>query len=447
MKDTILKHLWTIPLFLRGWLNMKNIVEHKVYSTTQIKKKFGFRVLLKFDDGTEETRQFSGFLTKKEANAEREKIIAQLVTKTFIIEKKERLSQFLIEWLESDIKVRTAANTYDSYRNAILNHIIPILGNVYLTEITRMQIKNMYEKIAEKSHRIASISKTIMNTSLRYAVNKGKISENVAIGVSLPKTVKTNAYHTRAIKESSTLNLQQLIILIEASKGTQIYMQILFAALMGLRKSEINGLKYSDVDFVHQKLHVSRQLGRLPNSDDVELKPKTKTKQEIKLKTESSDRILDIPDFLFEEILKCRKQYIKNRNRRKKEFQDLDYICCSTYGRPRSRDFHFKLFKKLLKENNLPDIRWHDLRHSYATLLLKNEFNLKAISKILGHAKEIVTADNYIDNQEIIADGVSELVDYMDEVLPKKPEHFIEEEKVFDCSNLDMPNVYDKIMA
>lgn len=125
----------------------------------------------------------------------------------------------------------------------------------------------------------------------------------------------------------------------------------------------------------------------------------------------------------------------------------MDYICCSTYGRPRSRDFHFKLFKKLLKENNLPDIRWHDLRHSYATLLLKNEFNLKAISKILGHAKEIVTADNYIDNQEIIADGVSELVDYMDEVLPKKPEHFIEEEKVFDCSNLDMPNVYDKIMA
>ena len=81
--------------------------------------------------------------------------------------------------------------------------------------------------------------------------------------------------------------------------------------------------------------------------------------------------------------------------------QDLDYICCSTYGRPRSKEFHFQTFKKLLKENNLPDIRWHDLRLSYATLLLKNEFNLKAISKILGHAKEIVTADNYIDMQGV----------------------------------------------
>ena len=177
------------------------------------------------------------------------------------------------------------------------------------------------------------------------------------------------------------------------------------------------------------------------------LKPKTKTKQEIKLKTESSDRILDIPDFLFEEILKSRKQYIKNRNRRKKDFQDLDYICCSTYGRPRSKDYHFKQFKKLLKENNLPEIRWHDLRHSYATLLLKNEFNLKAISKILGHAKEIVTSDNYIDNQEIITDGVTELLDYIEDVLPKNPEHYIEEENIFDCSDLDIPNVYEKIMA
>lgn len=66
---------------------------------------------------------------------------------------------------------------------------------------------------------------------------------------------------------------------------------------------------------------------------------------------------------------------------------------------------------------------------------------------MLGHAKEIVTADNYIDNQEIIADGVSELVDYVEEVLPERPNHYIEEEMIFDCSNLDMPNVYEKFMA
>lgn len=428
-------------------MNIRNIVEHKVYSVIQIKKKFGFRVLLKFDDETKETRQFAGFSTKKEANAEREKVISQLVTKTFIVPKKQLLAEFLIEWLEGDIKVRTVANTYYGYRNAIINHIIPILGKVYLTDITRAQIKNMYAVIAEKSHRIASLSKTIMNTSMRFALNKGKIIENPALDVSLPKSVKTGAYHTRTIKERNTLNLEQIVILIEASKDTKIYMQILFAVLMGLRRSEINGLKFSDVDFIHQKLHISRQLGRIANCDEAEFKPNTKTKQEIELKTESSERILDIPDFLFEEILKCRKQYEKNRNRRKKTFQDLDYICCSTSGRPRSLQYHFAPFKKLLKENNLPDIRWHDLRHSYATLLLKNEFNLKAISKMLGHAKEIVTADNYIDNQEIIADGVTELEEYINEVLPNKSQNYNEEENIFDCTKFNITTEFEKLTA
>lgn len=428
-------------------MDMKNIIEHKVYNVIKLKNKFGFRVLLQFDDGTKEIRQFSGFSTKKEANSEREQIIAQLVTKKFIVSKKQLVSNFLIEWLEKDIKVRNAANTYSSYKNAIKNHIVPYLGKIYLTDLTRSDVKNMYIYIAKKSHPIAEISKNVMNTSMRFAVNKGLIVENPAKDVPLPKNIARNAYHTRAIQESKTLNLNQIVVLIEASRGTGIYMQVLFAILMGLRRSEINGLKYSDVDFVHQKLHISRQLGRAPNSEGIEFKGENITKQEIKLKTASSDRILDIPDFLFEEILKCRNQYEKNRNRRKKEFQDLNYICCSSYGRPRSTQYHFKPFKEILKSKGLPNIRWHDLRHSYATLLLKNEFNLKAISKILGHAKEIVTADIYIDNQEIIADGTGELKDYMEEVIPKNAIEFNESEKVFDYSGLDVTKAFNNLIA
>lgn len=427
-------------------MEQKYIINHTVYNIIKIKNKYGFRVLLKFDDGSEEIRQFSGFITRKDANVEKEKVIAQLVNNSFLVSKKQKLCDFLEEWLEKDIKIRATANTYYSYKNTIKKHIIPILGDVYITELTRLQIKNMYVGIAECSHKIASFAKTIMNTSMRYAISKGKLSDNPASDVPLPKTVKTSAYHTRTIKENNTLSVEQIAILISASKGTGIYMQVLFATLMGLRRGEINGLKYSDIDFVRQKLHVTRQLGRVANSDDIEFAPKTKTKQEIKLKTESSERILDIPDFLFEEILKERKQYEKNRNRRKKEFQDLDYICCSTYGRPRSIQYNQAPFKKILKENNLPDIRWHDLRHSYATLLLKNDFNLKAISKMLGHSKEIVTADNYINNQEIIADGVVELVGYMEDVLPDTPVNYSENEKLYDYSGYDMSTIFENLI-
>ena len=86
-------------------------------------------------------------------------------------------------------------------------------------------------------------------------------------------------------------------------------------------------------------------------------------------------------------------------------------------------------FKKLLKENGLPDIRWHDLRATYCTILLKNDFNPKAVSKLMGHAKEIITIDVYGDNREIIEDCLENLEPFIDEVLP--------EEEVIDLCDVD----------
>ena len=92
-------------------------------------------------------------------------------------------------------------------------------------------------------------------------------------------------------------------------------------------------------------------------------------------------------------------------------------------------NFHWVHFKKLLKENGLPDIRWHDLRATYCTILLKNDFNPKAVSKLMGHAKEIITIDVYGDNREIIEDCLENLEPFIDEVLP--------EEEVIDLCDVD----------
>lgn len=83
-----------------------------------------------------------------------------------------------------------------------------------------------------------------------------------------------------------------------------------------------------------------------------------------------------------------------------------------------SKDFHWKYFKKLLRENDLPDIRWHDLRSTYATMLLKENISPKAVSKTLGHAKEIITIDVYGDNKEIISGDIPELDSFIKDVLP-----------------------------
>ena len=109
-----------------------------------------------------------------------------------------------------------------------------------------------------------------------------------------------------------------------------------------------------------------------------------------------------IPDYVFEAIIEERKKYNKNKNRRKRQFKDLDYICCSSYGRPRSKSYHFKEFKRILNENNLPNIRFHDLRKSYTTMLLGNNFDIKTISKLLGHSSEEITLNSYTNKYLLI---------------------------------------------
>lgn len=140
-------------------------------------------------------------------------------------------------------------------------------------------------------------------------------------------------------------------------------------------------------------------------------------KQELRLKTRSSKRELPIPDIVFEAILQARKQYEENRKRYGDDFLDGDYICCSNKGKPRSKDYHWKYYKKLLEECELPDIRWHDLRSTYCTLLLKNDFSPKAVSKMMGHAKELITVDVYGDDKNIIPEDIPELLAYMNEVM------------------------------
>ena len=236
------------------------------------------------------------------------------------------------------------------------------------------------------------------------------------------KKIAKKPYHTRNIDTQKTLNMDQILILLEASRNTPIHMQVLFNVLMGLRRREINGVKYSDVDYINRTLRVQRQLGKKLNTKKEDFAPKTFTKQEVRLKTPSSYRDLPIPDYVFEAILEQRKIYERNRSHRATVFEDLDYICCSATGRPRSKDFHWTHYKKLLKENGLPNIRWHDLRSTFCTLLLKNDFNPKAVSKLMGHAKEIITMDVYGDNRGIIADCVDEIQPFIDEVLPAEDE-------------------------
>lgn len=412
-------------------LSLQQYIAWEVTPVMPLKGKFGYRVFLKYMDDSVKIQQKSGFATEKEAAAGREKTIGELYSGKYIVYANVRFKEFLEVWIEEDIRTRVKSyETYISFKSTARLHIIPVLGNKKMVEINRGDIQKLYNEKTEYSVAVAKSVKTIMNVSMRYAVEKKFIAENPAVGINLPKKVEKTPYHTRNIDTQKTLTQDQIITLLEASRETPIHMQILFNVLMGLRRKEINGLKYSDIDYINRTLTVQRQLGRNFDPKDDGSEARALTKQEIHLKTESSYRIIPIPDYVFEAILEERKRYESNKRRRSTVFQDLDYICCSSNGIPRSTDYHWTHYKKLLKENNLPDIRWHDLRSTFCTLLLKNDFNPKAVSKLMGHAKEIITMDVYGDKRLIIADCVDEIQPFIDEVMEvnEQQENMQEEE-------------------
>lgn len=404
-------------------MERKTYVDFKVGEVIRLKNRYGYRITLIYPDGSERIQQKGGFTKEKDAKKARDLTVAELYSGSFVVDESLKVKDFLSEWHETVIK-KKKATTYSSYHYQLKNHIYPALGNLKLSDLNKGHLIKFYADVSKKSYSSAKNCRVILLTALRYAVGKKLISENPAEDLYVPKSEtvkqkeKKKEYRTINIDSQATLTVEQLKLLIEKAKESKVYMYILFAGLMGLRKSEILGLKYSDVDFTRQTLYVQRQLGKDLSKPQDELPKKTLTKQEVSLKTRSSKRVLDIPDIVFNAILEQRRIYEKNRRRRPGQFQDEGYICCSSYGRPQSASYCYKEYKRLLSDNGLPNIRFHDLRHTYATILTNEEIDVKAISNSLGHSKTIITVDVYTDKKQMIVDVSEQTQEFACEIFP-----------------------------
>jgi len=393
--------------------NNDGYINYKVKGPMQIKKSYGIRIVFEYEDGDKLTQQIAGFSDINEAEIEKHKAIAAIEDGTYLVNGSFKLEEFIFVWFES-IKPDITYNTFYNYKGVINNHIIPVLGYKRMKDINRADIYKLYNTVFAYSESVAYQVKTIIKNYLDFCVSHKAIKTNYAVDIQMPKNAKKKQYHERTINIEDTLTHEQVLKLLEASKNKDLYLMILLGAVLGLRRSEIIGLKYSDVDFLKRTITVSRQLGRDMDKPKELLPPKTFTKQEIKPKTDSSVRTIELPDIIFNAILEERTKYEKRKSRRKKEFQDDGYLCCSSYGRPRSNNFHYKPYKELLKELNLPDIRWHDLRSTAITQLLLNGVNSKATACFAGHAKENVTVDSYSDNKQLSVVKLRKLDDFIE---------------------------------
>lgn len=207
-----------------------------------------------------------------------------------------------------------------------------------------------------------------------------------------------------------------------------LFIPLLITIATGCRISELIALQFGNINVRTGELTIKTQLGKKIYSDE---KAGSIYKQHVKLKSRAGERIILLPEFIIDEIILAHTRY----NILKKtipEFQDNGYVWCQANGLPHGRNDYRKPFQRLKEKLNLSDdFHWHDLRHSYCTLMVQNGANLKQLSITMGHYSELFSLSVYTDMNFIICNGFPEFDEFIDSVLPEPPK---EEENIVEIA-------------
>jgi integrase len=307
------------------------------------------------------------------------------------------LGEYLDYWLEKYAKTKTKPKTYAEYEKIINNHIKPSLGDIMLKKLTSIQIQDYYSnKLNVLSAQSVLHHHRILTKSLNNAIKWKFIKENVAKDAEPPRPEP---------KEMKTLSVEELNILLEtAKKITPVYYPIIYAAShTGMRKSELIGLKWSNVDLNLEKIYVRETITEANGKYFFNPRPKNGKSRGVKLTTELTKLL----------------QNLKNLNDERKKilgetYNPLDLVFCNSVGNISASSEITRGLKRALKDANLPDIRFHDLRHTHATILLKAGVHPKIVSERLGHTKIGITLDLYSEVTNTIE---QQAVSALDEML------------------------------
>lgn len=299
-------------------------------------------------------------------------------------------SDLLLEWLEV-AKTTVELVTYSSYSNMVKGVIYPYFQEKKIP-LTKLQARDIQQFYTQELKRVKASTvihyHAMIHNALKYAVKNDLIDSNPAAKVERPKMERyVGGYY----------DSQELSKLFEIAEGTKLSLPIIFGAFYGLRRSEIIGLKWDAIDFHNNSITIKHTVTacNIDGKHIVIAKDKTKTK--------SSFRTLPLVDQVKELLLETKAQQEENMRLcgRCYNTEYLDYICVNEIGELIRPNYITAAFKSLLERNCLRIIRFHDLRHSCASLLVANGVHIKKVQLWLGHSDYATTANIYshLDNE------------------------------------------------
>jgi integrase len=314
--------------------------------------------------------------TRQEVQEKLKKALRDQQQGRLIASPQQTLEQYLPQWLEAhraSIRIRT----YERYEQYVRIHLIPSLGKIKLQKLTALHIQNLY---TELGRRLSSSTLNALHAMLHKALEDALKWELVARNVSDAVTVPRRAHY-----ETKPLSIEQAKSLLETARGDSLEALWVLALTTGMRRGEVLALKWQDLNFEQSMLQVRRIFTRERGNRYIEAEPKT----------EKSRRSIMLTSITVDALKQHRVRQLETRLQAGEAWQDADLVFCTQFGTPLNHNWVLRQFKKLLAKAGLPDMRFHDLRHSVATILLGMGVHPKIVQELLGHNRIQETVDRY----------------------------------------------------
>jgi len=292
--------------------------------------------------------------------------------------KNVRVGEYLDKWLTDAVRDTVRPSTYERHEALIRLHIRPTLGRLKLKVLTPAHVQGLYRDRLDSGLAPATVQKihVILHKALAQAVRWSLVPRNVTEAVKAPRPTP---------KEMKPLSREETRRLLEGSQGDHLEALYILAVHTGMRQGELLGLKWDDVDLENGVIHLRRTL--------------TRHKGRLFLgetKTKGSRRTVNLTEPAIEALRGHLQRQLGEMEQLGDLYKDQGLIFSTQAGTPiNPTNLRKRSLEPLLRKAGLPKIRFHDLRHTCATLLLGQNVHPKYVQELLGHATVAITLDTY----------------------------------------------------
>lgn len=327
----------------------------------------GYILTNQFENGRRKRRYASGE-TYEAVRVKLAKLQASADAGTLADVSELTVRQHLEHWLEHTVKGSVRDSTFENYRIHVETHINPSIGGLRVSTVSEFTIEQFVSEVKQKSHGTARACLSILRRAFRKLVPRF-LPANPCDSVPMPRKAKP---------EIQPLSKEDVEKLMRSVVGDRLEALYVVAVLSGARVSELLALAWTDIDFEAGAISINRTLSGSGKNPKIEPP-----------KSQASRRRILLPHRAVEALHAHRKRMLMEGNAGSRT------VFCKPDGGILTRQMVHYQFKPILEKHGLPKIRFHDLRHSHATLLLLAGENPKVVAERLGHSKISITLDTY----------------------------------------------------